>query len=498
MLNFQNSITSQHTSTDVEANFTIHDVLQPSYTPELLRLITQDDSHCQKVVSYYPQMMGRVNFDVKINYTKRSRNEKSTITWINDCLHSLLPWFVEAQTQANIVGKSYLVFDVISDDWSNYPFASNFSLSFPINTNVKQIYGAKVFGCDEVYHTDDNEYIVKRYSKDAINKSFLNEQDVIKWATIKSKLLTYQQDKIKFDIIHKSHVIEFTSFDYQDNREALRISKRRLYVDNPRDTTDVYEGISFRLIRFIRACLRFSSFINATLNRMHRSEAIIYKKDNLGEVNQAIARMVATTSDNNLKVDVTEVIKEELTNIRNSMRNFGVTLIDKKNDIEMMSRSFAGISDLADIFYRDLISASGLTEYGLFGTTSAGSGLAGVDERDKRQDAEVTDNLFANHWNPLLLWLANFLGYSSGLSSEKHILSIETEPSYKISSKELAELVDKKVSTLINLLNAGVIDREAIINIISSNNVLGKNFDIDESDIQRLLNIQNKQDIQTE
>lgn len=483
MLNIQNSITSQGTSSDVEKNFTIDDLIEPKYTPSALRLVVEDDSYCYKVVSYYPQAMGNVDFDVKINYLKRSKNEKTTITQINNNLHALIPWFVEAQTQANIVGKAYLVLDANNALDSDY-----FSLAKPIENSVYNLRGVKVFGVDEVFHTDDDMYVTKRYSQDAIIAAkILTETDVEQWISKQENLPPLQKDKIKFNVIHKSHILEFTAFDYQDNREALQIAKRRVYIDNHRDRLDKYEGISFRLIRFIRACLRFSSFINSVVNRMARSEAIIYQKENLGEINQAIARLVASTSDNNLKPNVEEIIREELTAIRDSMRNFGVTLIDKKNELQMLSRSFAGIGQISDVFYRDLISASALTEYGLFGVTSSGSGLAGEDERDAREKAKNTDDLFSNHWIPLLTWVANLIGRSYGLNPDKHFIYIDFLPSYKMSSEKRVELVSKHVDTLIKLLDKNIIDKQVILNEISGNGIIGKHFAINELDSERLM-----------
>jgi hypothetical protein len=461
------------------------------YTADQLRFIVNNDAYCYKVISYFCERMGNVDFDVKLNYIKRSRNVNDKVTWINNSLKSIIPWFVETQKTANIVGKAYLVFNVKSIN----PIPEN---QFPISqeiiwdNNVEGLIGLKVFGCDELNRTDDDKYFIKRYSNSDGIRSLnnLTETDVTDWVKRKR---TLSQDKIKdnqYSVIHSSHVLEFTAFDYQDDRETLLLHNKRRTISEAaiRNDNNDYLGISFRLIRFLDAMNNYKQFIKYTLKRMNHSEATLYKKENLGEINQAIAKHIASSNENQLQANITEVIKQELVTIRDSLSEFGVALIDKKNDIVTISRNLSGVSDIADIFYRDIIAASYLTEYALFGTTSGGSGLAGVDERDRAQLGQATDELFANYWKPILQLLSNFLAQATGqIYDDKHVLSIDQKPSYKMSPTDASDWLSSRIKILIDLYKEGLIDKQVVLNEITSNGMLGSHFSINESDISRLL-----------
>jgi hypothetical protein len=193
--------------------------------------------------------MGNVDFDVKLNYIKRSRNVNDKVTWINNSLKSIIPWFVEAQKTANIVGKAYLVFNVKSIN----PIPEN---QFPISqeiiwdNNVEGLIGLKVFGCDELNRTDDDKYFIKRYSNSDGIRSLnnLTETDVADWVKRKR---TLPENKIKdnqYSVIHSSHVLEFTAFDYQDDRETLLLHNKRRTISEAaiRNDNNDYLGISFR------------------------------------------------------------------------------------------------------------------------------------------------------------------------------------------------------------------------------------------------------------
>lgn len=506
-----NSVTTQGFENDVESNFTIEQIALQKVTPYQLRTLVSSDAYCEKVVSYLSQAMGNVSYEVKHTANKRSRNITPTISWINDCLKAFIPWFVEAQTQANIVGKAYLIFDVVPDPSIplelptpfNYfpllsPIENYLNLSSQIETlnqsnNIIGVTPLKIVSYGEYGWTSDNKFLISnsQFSGHLEIHNSLDQSKVIKWATDKvsgdiNKINDYQHH-----IIESSHVIEFTAFDYQDDREALNIGNRSL-TGQSRGVGVVrqpYVGISFRLIRFLPSLLRYLSFLNATLNRMHRSESIVYKKDNLGETNQMLARQLSQTSipENQLTPSVIELIQEELKVLRSSLKNFGVAMIDKKNEIDMISRSMAGIDNLDNVFSKDLIAASKLTEYSLFGMNSQGAGLASLDIRDRMAQAKQTDELFANHWLPHLLSLANFLGRASNKVIEgTHNLYIYQSPSFKLTQLESGDWLDKRIKVLIDLKNAGVIDNVIILNELSGNGELGQYFSFTGADVDRL------------
>lgn len=494
-----NSITTQGFDNDVESNFTINNLQNEKFTYEQLRGLVAIDSYCQKVVSYLPEAMGNVEFEAKATVNKRSRNIRETLSWINNCLKPLIPWFVEAQIEANILGKSYLVFDVhyennsitTNQNLKYFPLVEdiNYQASNILDVSIKSIIPLKVISIDNYKWSQDNKFLIRIHSGvDGYSFSNINnEYQINKW--VNEKISKYKNDlqkiqNLQYEIIESTHIIEFTAFDYQDNNSQTNTRKS---IKQSALLSNQLENVSFRLIRFLPALLRYLSFLNATLNRMHRSEAVIYKKDNLGETNQAIAKFVSQTSDNQLIPNVTELIKEELKILRDSLKNFGVALIDKKNEIDMISRSMAGIDNLDNVFSKDLIASSKLTEYSLFGMNSQGAGLASLDIRDRMAIAKQTDELFNNHWKPQFLYLANCLGESSGKIIEGvHDLYIFQTPSFTLSQLEAAEWLEKRIDILINLKNAGIIDNITILNELSGNGELGRYFSLNDSDVARL------------
>lgn len=500
-----NSVTTQGFDNDVESNFTIEQIALQKVTPYQLRTLVSSEAYCEKVVSYLPQSMGDVSFEVKHTTNKRSRNIASTIEWINESLKSFIPWFVEAQTQANIVGKAYLIFDVsLTEHSENYSFRlpqpfSSFPLLSPLENyinpqtpnDVSSIIPIKIVSYGEYGWTRDNKYLINHHHFDNHSNEIyknLDETKVIKWANDKISSKS-NVDDCQCHIVESSHVIEFTAFDFQDDREALHIGSRSI-TGQSRGTgvlKNHYVGISFRLIRFLPSLLRYLSFLNATLNRMHRSESIIYRKDSLGETNQMLAKALSQTSGNQLVPNVVELIQEELKTLRGSLKNFGIALIDKKNEIDMISRSMAGIDNLDNIFSKDLIAASKLTEFSLFGMNSQGAGLASLDIRDRMAIAKQTDELFKNHWLPHYLFLATFLGKSSNKVIEGvHNLYIYQVPSFKLTQLESGDWLEKRIKILIDLKNAGVIDEQTILNELSGSGELGRYFAINSSDVERL------------
>lgn len=497
-----NELTGQGTSNDVEANFSIKQVIQKGINAYQLRSLVASDAYCQKVVGYLPRSMGDVKFNATITASKRARNTNTVTNWINDNLKTLMPWFVEAQTQANIVGKAYLMFAVETIapreiPYNVLPLLENLDLKDETNKLQvgKQIfYKFRVGACDEYVYSRNGEFLIRRYSSDGsriFNRFDFDQSKALAYGN--QLILKYGQNRkrleiIQHDIVHVSHVIEFTAFEYQDDREVLLISKKRQRASNNFKLDDLSNnGISFRLTRFLPALLRYLSFINATLNRLHRSEATVYKKENLGETNQAIARHVSQSSGNNLVPNITELLQQELESLRRSLRNFGIAMVDKSSEVEMISRSMAGIDNLDKIFSKDLISASGLTEFSLFGMTSVGAGLANVDVRDRAAIAKQTDELFADYWKPHILYLANLLGIGSGqLLPDIHTVAIHQEDSFKLSELEASEWLEKRVKVLLDLLGAGVIDQTAVRNEISSNGSIGRYFALNQADLERL------------
>lgn len=471
----QNNITKQGSTLDVAHNFNLSSVISKSYTYNQLRLLVGSESLAEKVVSYLPRTMGDVSFSIGvIGRKKRVRTISEQISWCNTELRKMIPWFVDAQIQANIVGKSYLIFDSFFDSPSkDFPLLHHIDW---IRDSVTGLNPLRVVPHDLYKWNNERTYLHK------ITNSItgdITETKINKWISNLNKL---DIDKYQYDFIEASHVIEFTAFDYQNDTETIKYLTNN-YIDNSSI------AINYRLTRFIPSLLRYLSFISATLNRMHRSEAVVYKKDNLGDISVELAKYVATqtglsSSDSiQFEVDASQLIEQELERIQRCLTNFGVVMTDSKNSIDMLSRNMTGVDKLQDVFKHDVIASSGLTEFALFAVTGAGGGLANMDIRDRAAIAKQTDQLFKDHWSPLLLYLANCLLINF---RDSHIFNIDAEQSFKLSELESSEWLERRVKVLLDLLDRGVIDKNLVRRELASNNALGHYFMITDSDVEIL------------
>lgn len=471
----QNNITKQGSTLDVAQNFNLSSVINKTYTYNQLRLLVGSESLAQKVVNYIPQTMGDVSFSIGIiGRKKRVKNITEEVSWCNTELRKMIPWFIDAQIQANIVGKAYLIFDSFFKSPNNdFPLLHNIDW---VKDNVTGLNPLKVVPGDLYKWNLERTHLYK------VSNLLNGNIDANKINTFVSNLDKSKINQHQYDFIDNSHIIEFTAFDYQNDTESFKnISSQ--YVN------DSSIAINYRLTRFIPSLLRYLSFISATLNRMHRSEAVIYKKDNLANINLEIAQYVSTqtgVSSNDpiqFEHDVNQLVEQELERIQKCLTNFGVVMTDSKNSIDMLSRNMSGIDKLQDVFKHDLIASSGLTEFSLFAVTGAGGGLSNMDIRDRAAIAKQTDQLFKDHWSPMLLYLANCLLIKF---NDSYIFNIEAEQSFKLSELESSEWLERRVKILLDLLDKGVIDKKLIRRELSSNNSLGHYFMITDADVEYL------------
>jgi hypothetical protein len=470
-----NNITKQGTSLDVAQNFTIYEAIAKQYTPREIRALVASEATCQKVVSFIASKMSVVDFSVKTLRKKRTKTIDDEVINTNRVLRNLIPWFQKAQIQANIVGKAYLVIDYHNPEGND----TGYQLVAPItwsSTEIDSLAAVEVLSGDLYIWSKSRKYLIKRGL--AISK--LDDSNIDLWLT-KRRANSKALDLL--DVIEESHILEFTAFDYQNDTDIYgnnydnNLSFRRLN----------YNPISYRITRFISSLLRYLSFVSATLNRLHRSEAIVYSKDNLGENNLELSKNIAQRSgifdESSIKASVTELIENELERVRASLTNFGITLIDKKNSVEMLARSMSGIDKLHDVFKQDLIASSGLTEFALLGFSSSGGGLASLDNRDRKAIATEVDEQFSNHWKPILQYLASSLLIDY---EEYYSVEITQLKSFTLTELESADWLEKRVNVLLNLLDKGIIDKESIRKEILSNNALGNYFLFDYDDNKRL------------
>lgn len=330
-----------------------------------------------------------------------------------------------------------------------------------------------------------------------VSRVSVNENDVLQWA--QSQLNgstatggTYQSvaDRIKdtqYEVIEASHVIEITAFDYQDDTDADMNETDSYCLMEPGQIGGIGQRkVSYRLVRFVTALLRYLSFVNATLNRMHRSEFIAYGKEGLGDINLDIARQLAQTSrgetssspDGTLNLHPVDVIQAELDRILDSAKNQGIIMYDAKHKVELIARTMSGIDKLHDVFSSDLIAASGLTEFTLFGKNNAGAGLASLDIRDRKFIADQADQLWADHWYPIMVFMARNLAYSTDSISEPSEIELQNEKSFKLTDSEAAEYLDKMIKPRILLIDKQVFSPQEIRRELLGNSLLANYFSI--------------------
>lgn len=367
---------------------------------------------------------------------------------------------------------------------------------------IDTVYGVQILPGDFYSWTSDGNYLYKSLNSAAFSdgsnttankKTILSSRQLSEWLEDKKKDLPDKSEsfkrKFQTEIIHRSHVIELFAFDYQDD-SVYAYKKGPVKVGANTKSTPKQ---SYRLTRFIPAFLRYSSFINATLNRIHRSEFLAYAKENLGDLAQDIAKALAiqerTTGTNIPEIgttEVNEVIKQELERIMDSATNMGIVMYDKKHKLDIVSRTFTGVKDFNNIFRDGLISASGLTEFVLFGINSAGTGLASMDIRDRKFIADQADSLWADHWVPPLIHIANLLALTrDDVNLNVDVLKINLEKSFKLTDSEMSEWIQRVIDSRIKLLEQRVLTPAMVLRELASDSMLGKHFLLIKEDVEK-------------
>lgn len=352
------------------------------------------------------------------------------------------------------------------------------------NFGDMQIAGVEIVDGDVYKMSSDGRFLYRNWS---LGQHSAPQQQEI---NIKKTLTKWYNDdpygnSNELDIIHKSHVIEFTAFDYQEQKQD-RPNRHGIDGHSLSGNTTVAHP-SYRLTRFVSALLYYDSFVNSVLNRTHRSEFIAYKKPNLGDTNLELARLSAAADFSHPAIpapvlDPTTAIETELQTIANSALNLGVVLVDKDCDLTMIARSFTGIQNVHDVFRPIVIGASGLTEFTLMGLTMAAAGLNSHDVRDRMAIASQVDALFRDTWQPILEQLANKIATSYPSFPTYSYLSIKPESSFKLTELEIADVLDKLVATRLALVEKGIISREELRAELKGDGLIGKYFIITEPD----------------
>jgi hypothetical protein len=366
--------------------------------------------------------------------------------------------------------------------------------------NIDSVHGVQILPGDFYNWTTDGEYLIRTVggqisdsgglsSFDGQGKNISSEH-VERWLQKKRDQLdknkNHSLSNAQYQAVHKSHVIELFAFDYQDD-SIIKSGRATLATQQNNGNL-----VSHRLSRFIPAFLRYSSFINATLNRIHRSEFIAYGKENLGDLAVDIARTLGemqgkgtgSITDTGTQADVMAVMKAEMERILDSAMNQGLVMYDSKHKLEIISRTFTGMKDFNNIFRDALISASGLTEFVLFGINSAGTGLSSMDIRDRKFIADQSDGLWADHWLPPMLHLANLLSLTKDqIDIKQDVIKISLEKSFKLTDSEMSEWVERVINSRAKLLENRVLSPAMVLKELASDSMLGQHFVLVKDDV---------------
>ena len=553
-----NPLTKQGTKSDVAQNFTISDAIGKTYSHRQVRALVGSEAIPRKVVDYLPKVMSDVQFDVQVAGTSSDDNEDDTIwitDQIRSLIPWMTEGQIVANTvgKAYLVFDRYQEFyeedrltdiqtqpktqaaemDNQTDDTDDADGTESISpldellnmkldtgsdsdyeltpdeklqeklpLPFPIDWSqeiIESVYGVQILPGDFYGWTPDGEYLYRntdsalrgKNSFQGERKINLSSKSVVKWVQNQKEHVDDddKMQKSKYLVVHRSHVIELFAFDYQD--DTIYDDKKTLIIgENNRKKPRT----SHRITRFIPAFLRYASFLNATLNRIHRSEFLAYAKENLGDLALDIARAMAesnlgsgatgTATPEEANANVMLVMQQEMQRILDSAMNQGLVMYDAKHKLDIVSRTFTGLKDFNNIFRDNLIAASGLTEFVLFGINSAGTGLASMDIRDRKFIADQSDSLWADHWMPPLLHLANLLSMTKDLINlEKDVLKIRLEKSFKLTDTELAEWVERVINSRAKLLEARVLTPAMVLKELSSDSMLGQHFTLVKEDV---------------
>jgi hypothetical protein len=391
-----------------------------------------------------------------------------------------------------------------------------FPLSVPIeweNEKIERLTAYHVLSGDEYVWSSDRKYLYRKSGDfqgstngfgatgiDGVSRYRIRNEDVLKWANSKlsgqsgtdnaAMSASERIQSAQYEVIEASHLIELTAFDYQDDigadtNDGVMTMGSMTIGRNGRAIMSAgkEKKVTFRLARFASAFLRYITFVNLSLNRYARSEFLAYAKDGLGDINLDIARALATQNGaagimgGQQEVDPLAVIQAEMERILKSSAN-GLVMYDAKHRLEMIPRTFAGVDKLYDVFSADLIGASGLTEFTLFGKNNAGAGLASLDIRDRKMVADSADNLWADHWMPTLSHLARQLAHSVDSVIDVDDIVLSADDSFKLTQQETGEWLKDQIEARVPLIELGVFSAQEIRDELLRSSELGNSFNI--------------------
>ena len=155
------------------------------------------------------------------------------------------------------------------------------------------------------------------------------------------------------------------------------------------------------------------------------------------------------------------MIQRDLYNVKsaqNQMRNNqGMMLIGKDEDVQSLQYTFSGINDIYESFMSDVAGATDIPVTRLFGRSPGGLGSNGESELQTYYDMinQQQESVLKPKLNQILpiMWMSEF-GYVPD------DLDVKFNPVRTPSDDKIAELVGKKVDSIVKVYDAGLITQK--------------------------------------
>lgn len=175
----------------------------------------------------------------------------------------------------------------------------------------------------------------------------------------------------------------------------------------------------------------------------------VLKMDGLGE---ALA-----VGDERSQKDIYNVVSQQ----NQLMNNMGLCLMDREDVFETYQYTFAGLNDIYQSFMLDISGAAEIPVTKLFGRSPAG--LSATGESDMQNYYDMIGQKQGSQLEPALDKLLPIMAMSE-FGYIPNDLDYEFNPIAEQSEDELANIVDKKTTSIINAYESGIITHKVALN----------------------------------
>lgn len=168
------------------------------------------------------------------------------------------------------------------------------------------------------------------------------------------------------------------------------------------------------------------------------------------------------------------------------MNNMGMYLLNKEDDFQTHQYSFSGLNDIYESFMLDIAGAAEMPVTKIFGRSPQGMNATGDGDKDNYYN--TIEQKQTAQLEPALDKLLPIM-YVSEFGAVPEDLDYSFNPIETPSEDKLAEIVDKKSSSIINVYNAGLISRKVGLKELRQlGNTTGMFTNITDEDIDNATN----------